>query len=82
MIDITEGTVNNLMKTTGTPCRRCIHRNKQNYENPCYCCISNEDIALAHINPNYPVDFVYYEEDGYMKKEINSTCETETTTRS
>lgn len=49
------------MKTTGTPCKKCIHADKEMWERPCCGCISNEDIALAHINPEHPVDFVYFE---------------------
>lgn len=50
------------MKTTGTPCKLCKHGGKQGYEQPCYWCISNEDIALSVHNPNYPVDFTRFEE--------------------
>ena len=49
------------MKTTGTPCKKCKHEHKLTVENPCYTCISNEDIVLAHINPDHPVDFVHFE---------------------
>lgn len=50
------------MKTTGTPCKNCVHGKKQTFEKPCCWCISDEDIILAHINPNHPVDFSRYEE--------------------
>ena len=49
------------MKTTGTPCKKCKWEHKLTVENPCYTCISNTDIALAHINPTHPVDFVHFE---------------------
>lgn len=50
------------MKSLGTPCRNCVNSNKQTWEHPCCDCISNEDIILAHINPDHAVDFAYYEE--------------------
>ncbi len=55
------------MKSTGTPCRNCLHSKRQTWEHPCCDCMSDEDIALAHMNPNHPVDFVHYEpkEDPY-----------------
>lgn len=49
------------MKTTGSPCKQCKWEDKLTVEAPCYTCISNEDITLAHINPNYPVDFANFE---------------------
>lgn len=49
------------MKSTGTPCRNCLHSKRQTWEHPCCDCMSDEDIALAHMNPNHPVDFVHYE---------------------
>lgn len=49
------------MLTTGTPCRQCKYGAKQGYEQPCCWCISNEDIALAHHNPNHLVDFTHFE---------------------
>lgn len=49
------------MKTTETPCKKCKWEHKLTVENPCYTCISNEDIALAHINPDHPVEFVHFE---------------------
>lgn len=49
------------MQTTGTPCRKCKHWEKRDWEQPCCWCISNEDIALAHHNPNHLVNFVKYE---------------------
>lgn len=49
------------MKTTGTPCRKCVHHGKQTWEQPCCWCISDEDIVLAHINPEHPVDFTRFE---------------------
>ena len=49
------------MKTTGTPCKKCVHGEKQGYEQPCCWCISDEDIVLAVGNPEHPVDFVHYE---------------------
>ena len=48
------------MKSTGTQCKKCVHGNKKSYENPCCWCISDEDIALAHMNPNHAVDFVHF----------------------
>lgn len=54
------------MKTTGTPCRECVHRPKQTWEQPCCWCISDEDIVLAHINPEHPVDFTRFEPNEYV----------------
>ena len=49
------------MKTTGTPCRKCVHWKKQTWEQPCCWCMSDEDIVLAHINPEHPVNFTRFE---------------------
>ena len=46
------------MKSTGTPCRNCLHGKRQTWEHPCCDCMSDEDIALAHMNPDH---FVHYE---------------------
>lgn len=50
------------MKTTGTPCRKCKHRDKKTWEQPC-CWCSDEDIALSVMNPKLFVDFTHYEPD-------------------
>lgn len=50
------------MRTTGTPCKKCEHGNKQGYEQPCCWCISNEDISFSMIKKDHPVNFVHFKE--------------------
>lgn len=67
------------MKTTGVPCKNCIHGKKMGYEQPCCWCISNEDIAMSHINPGHAIDYTRFQEKPHTGEKYLCTfmCEGE-----